>query len=255
MSSGRSQLPSLLALFAVLSTSAVADPSPANAQVVPPARRTWMTYAVDYPLPRRFALLAEAQGRFDGASLDQRQQLLLRAGLGYSLAAPIRFAAGWGYVRTEADSGGDVPEHRIWEQAQLSNTLGRVGLSNRVRIEQRWVAAEVPADTAGGSGGRRWARSQRVRYQLRGAVPVGGCLPRLQCYVALSDELFADVAGGDGRALSPNQNRAALAVGSRVRPALRVELGYLNQADVARAGTVHVRTHALTVGMTAGGGR
>jgi hypothetical protein len=120
-----------------------------------------------------------------------------------------------------------------------------------VRVEQRWVGAGALGAVAGDAGGAKWTRLNRVRYQLRGTVPVGACLPRLRCYVAASDELFVGIAPGDGRALSPEQNRAALAVGSRVLPALRVELGYLNQAGIAPAGTIHVRAHALTLNVTA----
>lgn len=249
MSSGRTQH----LLFALL---LAASPTVAAAQDAPAAHRTWMTYTLEQPLPRRFGLVLEGQGRFDGATFDHAQQLLLRAGLDYSPAPGLRLAAGWHYVRTESDAGdGTVPEQRIWEQAQLTRALGRFALSNRVRLEQRWIGADASADSAGPTGAPKWARANRLRYQLRGTVPIGSCLPSLRCYLAASDELFVGLAAHGGRALSPDQNRAALAVGSRVLPALRVELGYLNQAGIAADGTLHVRVHALTLGVTAGAAR
>ena len=246
----RSPLVTLLLCATVALTTPAAR---AAAQSAPAAGRTWITYAVDQPLPHRFALLMEAQGRFYGAAFDHTQQKLLRMGLDYSPVAPLRVAAGWGYVRTDPETGGgpDVPEHRAWEQATLTRSVGRVSVANRLRFEQRWIEADAAAD----AGAATWERKQRVRYQLRGTLPVGACLPGLRCYVAASDEFFAGIATSDGRALSPEQNRAALAVGSRVLPSLRLELGYLNQSDVTAAGSVRVRTHALTLGATTGGAR
>lgn len=215
-----------------------------------------MTYTLEQPLPRRLGLVAEAQGRFDGATLDHAQQLLLRAGLDYTPAPKLRLAAGWAFVRTDLESGGgSTPEHRIWEQAQLAQPWGPVGVSHRVRLEQRWISADALADGARPAGRAKWVRAHRLRYQLRGTVPIGSCLPALRCYLAASDELFAGLAASDGRAVAPEQNRAALAVGSRVLPSLRVEVGYLNQAGIATDGTIHVRAHALTLGVTAGGAR
>ena len=257
MSSDRRSFPSRrLALVALGAAASTFPLRPVAAQTpAPPAHRAWVSYAFDLPIARRFAVVAEAQGRFDGAAFGNAQQILLRAGLDYALVAPFHLSAGWGYLRTDPETGAaDYPEHRIWEQALLASALGPVGLSNRVRVEQRWVGADALGAAADDPAGAKWLRLNRVRYQLRGTVPVGACLPRLRCYVAASDELFVGIAPGDGRALSPEQNRAALAVGSRVLPALRVELGYLNQAGIATAGTIHVRTHALTVNVTASRG-
>jgi hypothetical protein len=261
MPSGRLRLPLLATLLSA--TSFLPPTARAAAQSAPPQGRTWITYAVDQPLPHRFALLVEAQGRFYGATFDHTQQKQLRVGLDYSPVAPLRLAGGWGFVSTDPEVGGggpDVPEHRAWGQAQLARAVGRVNVSNRLRYERRWIGADAPADTAdvaegGGGGVPKWVRAQRVRYQLRGTIPVGNCLPRLRCYVAASNEFFAGIATGDGRALSPEQNRAALGVGTRILPSLRVELGYLNQSDVATGGSVHVRTHALTLNVTTGGKR
>jgi hypothetical protein len=256
MHSGRPRpllIPALLALF----TSSLLPAARAAAQSAPAAGRTWITYAVDQPLPHRFALLLEAQGRFYGATLDHTQQKLLRVGLDYSPVAPLRVAAGWGYVSTDPETGGgpDVPEHRAWGQATLARAVGRFGVSNRLRYEQRWIGADALADTSTDGPPPKWVRAQRVRYQLRGTLPVGSCLPGLRCYVAASNEIFAGIATGDARALTAEQNRAALAVGARVLPALRLELGYLNQSDVASGGSVHVRTHALTLNVTTGAAR
>lgn len=188
----------------------------------------WFTYSGEHPLTERTALVAEAQVR-RGDALQTWRNLLTRVGLSWRVGDAVRVSAGYGYQRTYAD-GAEIaatyPEHRLWQIATFGHDVGALAVTHRARLEERWIAGE----SFGAPG--TWAQADRARYQLRVAMPLPGSDGRLTLGVA--DEIFASF-GGDAGALAVDQNRAAIGVGYRLTPTLRVEAGYLNRATVAHS--------------------
>ena len=221
-----------------------------HAQSAPSATAaTWFTYGGEHAVSQRLLALVDVHVRRDG-DLAGWRQLLLRGGLGWATTPTTRVAAGYAYMRSYANAELEVPatypEHRLWQMAQLTHTVGLVTLTHRVRLEERWIG---DADVAGGEGSsgtavRTWRRTTRGRYQLRAAIPFPGTRDRVS--LAASEELFASSAGG---ATAADQNRFAVTLGTRVAPTLRMEVGYLNRAAIAD-GTTRVRDHALLVSFT-----
>jgi hypothetical protein len=211
----------------------------AAAQGAPPSASgaIWFGYAGDHAVAGRLGVTLDGSLRMSG-ELDAVRQLLLRPGLSFALTRAVKASAGYAYLSTEAtDALGElrVPEHRGWGMLQLSHGLFGAAATHRLRLEQRYQRL--------GRAGAPWTASERARYQMRVAVPVGRTT-----YVALADELFASF-GGAAASLDVDQNRATVSLGARTSATTRVEVGYLNQA-LAHAGSgLAVRTHVLQLSL------
>lgn len=202
----------------------------------------WLTWAGEHAVGARTSAVLDVHVRRADAFADWRQ-LMLRAGASRALGARVRVAAGWGYLRTYADAGAGAMvaewDHRAWQMVQLSHRLGPVSVVHRGRLEQRFFTGEqAPADD-------RWQSGWRGRYQVRAALPLPAPLDLgQQAYVAASQELFAPFGPHERDQLVLDQTRTNVALGARLSPTLRMELGYLNRAMVDD-GRARTRDHAL----------
>jgi len=242
----------LLALSLILALTSAPPPAAAqgSGRTVKSNTNAWLMYFGDHALSDRLALHLEAQLRRANGLRDP-QQLLLRPGLIYSLARNARITAGYGYVETypygELPVPYRFPEHRAWEQLQLTHATGRLGWLHRYRLEQRWVGS---VDTVGGRERvREWRASGRMRYLLRGTLPLlGRTLDAGEPYLSAYDELFVSF----GRNVQMNvfdQNRAYAAVGFALGSSTRLELGYLDQLVAKPDGVRFERNHTAQLAL------
>ena len=150
---------------------------------------------------------------------DGLDQALIRPGVGVSLSDNTTVWAGYAWIRTKRRGQGHSEEHRIWQQLTWSPRIGRLKLSSRTRLEQRFL------DTGDDIG---W----RFRQFVKGTFPIAvdGRL-----FLSAYDEIFFDLNGTDwGQRSGVSQNRMFAGLGWKFgsRPSsgpLTVEVGYLNQ--------------------------
>lgn len=192
----------------------------------------WFTNTTTMHLSARWSGHLEYQFRRD--ELVRRwQQSLLRTGVNYRVNDQLTVRLGYAWIETFPygeypiqAAGRQFPEHRIYQVATLRNPVGRVEISHRFMLEQRWVGRFLDAQRPRPD---ETVYSNRVRYLLRLQVPLGK--PRLEnrtFYLAAYDEVFI----GFGRNVGENifdQNRLGLLVGYRFSPAFRLEGGFLQQ--------------------------
>lgn len=177
------------------------------------------------------------------------QQLLLRPGVLYTLAPGVKVAAGYAYIATAPYGALPVAnplrEHRTWQDVRLSNKAGAVTFSHRFRLEQRWISPLLRTGT-GDARERGPAQYQnRVRYLGRAQFN----LPRLTLNKRpvigfVWDELLMPV-GGNQAALSVGQNRATAGIGLPLDARQRIELGYMNLANMFPARRANEINHTL----------
>lgn len=74
------------------------------------------------------------------------QQSLPRIGLNYKINANVTTQAGYAWIftypygeHTIASVAKTFPEHRAYEQVTITAPVGKTSLSNRLRLEQRWI--------------------------------------------------------------------------------------------------------------------
>jgi hypothetical protein len=183
----------------------------------------WLMYFGNHKLSDRIGIHAEIQLRRN-EWFSASQQLLLRTGLDYYTKGGNRFTVGYAYVETHPYGDFPVanafPEHRIWQQFLTSQTIGKVKLSHRYRLEQRMIGN---ASTGEIKNGRY---ENRFRYMAKATVNLTSGDHAL--FLAAYDEVFVNF----GREVAYNifdQNRLYGAIGITLSPHVKLELGYLNQ--------------------------
>lgn len=192
----------------------------------------WFTNTTTLQLTSRWSGHLEYQFRRDDF-VKTWQQSLLRTGVNYRANDRLTLRVGYAWAETFPygdypiqAAGRQFPEHRAYQMALLTNPVGRVDISHRFMLEQRWIGRFLSADS---SGPDEWFYVNRVRYMFRAQVPLGK--PKLEdktAYLAAYDEVFL----GFGRNVNENvfdQNRLGLLVGYRFNAKFRLEGGFLQQ--------------------------
>ncbi len=136
--------------------------------------------------------------------------VLARPGVGYRLSDLVSLWAGYAYAGTYADGPANVYEHRAWQQALVSGSVGQLTLQLRPRLEQRFRDGEDPA----------------LRARLFGRANVA-LWPRGPLAIATWDEVFVQLHTTSWKAPGGfDQNRLFLGLGF-TQGALRLEAGAL----------------------------
>jgi hypothetical protein len=196
----------------------------------------WLTYVGDHKIAKQWAVHTEAQlRRVDLVRYPQQE--LYRLGLVRALGPRLKVSGGYTFFQSHrygqyAETPGRVePEHRLYEDVTLSDQLGRLGLSQRLRLEQRWLGAR---DASGNGPVQQWEYQNRIRYQLAVEFPLqGATIDDKEFYLNGFDELFIGFGQNVGLNVF-NQNRLSGGLGYQFTKDAQVELNYLYQ----------VRSHA-----------
>jgi hypothetical protein len=192
----------------------------------------WYNVFGNVKLKKGWSLHGEYQWRRDNW-VTHWQQGLLRAGLGYQLHPKLQARVGYAWAETFAygdyplnSLGRDFTEHRMFEMFTLSDKIGRVDITHRFMLEQRWIGRYFTADAAREDD---YLYVNRARYMLRLQMPLqGATLDDGEFYAAVYDEIFL----GFGKNVNENvydQNRIGLLAGYRFGPKFRLEGGFLSQ--------------------------
>ena len=191
----------------------------------------WVVYEGDHKLAQKWALHTEYQWRRVDWLRDPQQQLA-RLGLVRTLSDRVKASAGYTYFQSHrygayAEVPGQAePEHRLYEDISLADKLGRLGLSQRIRLEQRWLGAR---NQRGEGPVQTWEYQNRIRYQLAAEFPLQG--PTIgdgEFYLNAFDELFIGFGQNVGDNVF-NQNRLSGGVGYQFTSDAKLELNYLYQ--------------------------
>ena len=196
----------------------------------------WVVYVGDHQVAKKWAIHTEYQLRRVDWLRDPQQQLA-RLGLVRTLSERIKVSGGYTYFQshrygTHAEvPGRATPENRLYEDITLQDQLGRLGLKQRLRLEQRWLGSRAN----GGEGPvQRWAYQNRIRLQLAATFPLQGpTIDDNEFYLTGFDELFIGFGQNVGLNVF-NQNRLSGGLGFQLASNAKAELNYLYQ----------VRSHA-----------
>ena len=196
-----------------------------------------MTYVGDHKIAQNWAVHTEVQLRRVDFVRDPQQELY-RLGLVRTLSDRVKVSGGYTALLSHrygpyAEVPGRVePENRIYEDVTLSDQLGRFGLSQRIRLEQRWLGSR----SGNGEGPvQTWEYQNRIRYQLALKLPLQGpTIDDKELYLNGFDELFIGFGQNVDRNVF-NQNRLSGGLGYQFTKNAQVELNYLYQ----------VRAHAV----------
>jgi hypothetical protein len=190
----------------------------------------WFVYTGTFKIKPRLSVHTEYQWRrADG--VKNWQQGLLRTSINYAVKKEVSINAGYAFVETfpygTYTPVHTYPEHRIFEQAVINNPIGRLSLSHRFTLEQRFVGAVTVQN---GKRNTDWNYLNRIRYRIRAEFPLSKNTKSEKNIwsIAFMDELFI----GWGKQIGANifdQNRLSLLLNYKVNKTIKLEAGYLNQ--------------------------
>lgn len=167
----------------------------------------WYMYGGSHKFSSKFSLKSLAHFRFFDFG-DDLQQLLIRVGGNYKINNTLSATLGYAYLNTDATfglDGGNVNEHRIYEDFNINHKLSELGFAHRFRLEHRFFDTNT---------------SHWIRYQLALSHPLS---EKWSTYIY--DEIFFNF---EGEAF--NQNWFGLGFKYKVSKAVKLQFGYMNIA-------------------------
>lgn len=213
---------------------------------------TWYMYFGNHKLTNKVSLHTEYQFRRTGFGQDW-QQSLARVGVDYHINSATSITGGYGYIVSYPYGEQPIPrvvkEHRIWQQLITNNSVGRVGLNHRYRLEQRIIDKVVNNDQGVAEIDGTIFR-QRARYRLYASIPVNN--PTMEdntFFIAFYDEVFIGFGDGIGSNIL-DQNRLYGGVGWRFDKNTNLQIGYLYHRIFKSSNNLREYNNTLNVGFT-----
>jgi len=211
----------------------------------------WALYTGTHKITNKVNFMTEYQWRrADG--FQHWQQSLLRLGTEYVINPKISVMVGYGWIKTFPYGTQpvlhDFNEHRVFEQVNLKDKIGRFELQHRYRIEQRFIE-QYAKNSSGEVVQVDPVFRNRIRYRAMVMVPLSRKeMTDNTMFLNVNDELFVGI--GEGIAKNPiDQNRFIAALGWRFNAQTNVQVGYLNQFVIKSNATDMERNHSLWVSM------
>ena len=195
----------------------------------------WLMYFGTHKISEKYSLHYETQLR-NYEVISNFNQLLPRVGLNYHIDENSIVTAGYAFIPTQNtfDKGwGEemITENRIWEQFILRNSINRIKIRHRYRLEQRWVKA-----------GDITTYKNRARYMLSVKLPISKN-EESPLFISLYDEIFLNISDNPF-----DQNRLFAALGYQVNKQMNIQLGYLRH----RSGSLDLNRLQLALFLNTG---
>ena len=177
----------------------------------------WMVYFGNQKIDNKWNIQSDFQYR-NHQVLSQRNQYLLRAGVGYNLKEQNHnLLLGFAYIAT--DSYDEVNtfkatkfESRIYQQYLYKHRVNDMYVNHRVRLEERILPNEF---------------GLRGRYFISMQKPFKGKdITRNSSYFSTYNELFIDIKNAQF-----DRNRLYVGLGYGITEHIRLETGYMIQAQ------------------------
>ena len=209
-----------LALLALAALPTLGSLTPLPARATDAQQTGWAAWFNSYRFSDQFGLVSDLQLRSRDEWAGPRN-LLVRPGLSWYVAPGHALTLGYAYIGTYNPEAADATEHRIWQQYLSTYSIDRLRVSQRLRLEERFIGRPGAPDV----------QSTRFRWFSRLVLPIdGGTTWTHGPYVALQNEAFVNLSNrGELNGKFFDQNRAYVALGWRLNPTADLEVGYLNQ--------------------------
>jgi len=201
-----------------------------------PLERNWHVLFGNHRLTDKWGFYTEAQMRFLNVS-GSDHFWMARWGVDYRPNEDLILTAGYGVFDFMQQDFSFSGEHRTWQQAFLTNRMGRFIIRHRVRLEQRWVNTPITNEYALWPGKSERIYTNRLRYMPMLIVPINKKVMEQGTWsLTLQNEGFFSFGWQAPKEVF-TQNRAAAFAGYNLSKATLLQLGYLNQWLYSRGNT------------------
>jgi len=206
---------------------------PAGAFAAASDIQLWPSVGFNHGLGERWGAHLVVRARFDD-DVSETKDVLLRPFVTFRANDNIVLDLGYDYLHSFTASS----ENRFWQAAQHRFLWREISVSNRIRVDERWIEG-VNGVVA------------RFRYRLRTTHPLWSP----DWYGVISDEVLANMNDqGSGPPQGFEQNRLRFALGFRIKNRLRIESGYEYQYVQSRGGA-DTNTHTFLIEVSLDTGR
>ena len=178
---------------------------------------SWLVYLGNQKLNNKWNIQSDFQYR-NYQILEQRNQLLIRAGVGYNLKDQNHnLLLGFAHIATDSyDAINNYKEtkkeSRIYQQYLYKHKFNDIYINHRVRLEERFFPNEFGI---------------RGRYFISMQKPFKGkAISRNSSYFSTYNELFVDIKNTQF-----DRNRFYVGLGYGITEQIRMETGYMIQAQ------------------------
>lgn len=198
----------------------------------------WVQYYNHTKLTNKWSLLIDGGFRWKEDLLN-RSQYIVRAAGSYYINNEIRVAAGLAHLGTYSDIELTVAELRPFQEVRIKRS-GNLGLSQRLRIEQRFVQATASHD-------QQFDRfNWRFRYFIGIAIPIVRFSGHSHRYlkVQVGDEIFVN-AGKDIVYNIFDQNRLLIGPSFQLNESLTFALTYNGKFSALNLPSEYSYNHIL----------
>lgn len=199
----------------------------------------WWSLNTNAKLSKHWSLITDLHIRRTNF-LQNNNFYFARAGVGYAVTDKFSIAAGLGHMWLANKNGATElfsNENRIYQQAQLNNSINKVSVTHRLRIEERWVQRvinSIPTDE------KRF--STRFRYLLSANIPLSKN-KKVPSFV-VADELLMQM--GKYIIYNPfDQNRFFAGIKQQVTKSLSFDFGYMHVWQQKLSGYQYSRNHTI----------
>lgn len=199
----------------------------------------WWSFNTNAKISGKWSIIADLHIR-RSSFIKYNSFYYTRLGIGYAFNEKLSVSAGGGHMWLGNRNGATElfsNENRLYEQIQLNNKIGSVGISQRLRIEQRWIQRVVnfqPIDET--------RYSTRYRYQLSLNLPVSKNknMPSL----VLANELMLQT-GKDIVYNNFDQNRFFAGIKQQLTKTISFDFGYMHVWQQKLSGYQYSRNHTI----------
>lgn len=179
------------------------------------------------------------------------QQFIARPAINYAFNPHLQASLGYSYVKNfpygEQPIRIPLTENNIWQQILLKHNLGKVAISHRYRLEERFIGtiqqtgAEVYEQV-----GTEYA--QRFRYRLTTSFPLLSLGDQKRLSALIFDELWINME--DQLIVSSfNQNWFYVGLEYQFNKWRKVQLGFLDQLIRKADGVHYERNPCISLGL------
>jgi hypothetical protein len=201
--------------------------------------QTWVSLNSVTKFSDHWGIMGDVHIR-DNGFFESNNFYFLRGGLSYipkpNLLITLGVAHLW-LAPSNPEWSTYADENRIYQQFQFSTTAGKVGITQRLRNEQRWREKIVDDKNTDD-----FYFSNRVRYLLSLNIPIfeNKKAPSL----VISDEILVQF-GSQIVYNTFDQNRLFLGIKQTISPKLSFDFGYMNVYQQKSSGYQYDMNHTL----------
>jgi hypothetical protein len=211
----------------------------------------WLSLNSNIKIHKHYGLTVDLQNRFvqDLSSMQHMWRVGFELYVTPKLSvAPIGYAYIYNYQYGKQPASIVNNERRVWQHIMYKHTVGRIAVSHRLRLEERFIQSHHK-DTDGNviNDGYSSNKQTRLRYRLITNIPLNHAKMEAKTfYVSIWDEIFIS----RGKLVTynePDQNRLFIGAGYQITKKVAVQSGYFYQLLIKSNGAKQENNSGIMV--------